>query len=251
MRARVGARLRRRRGAVRLVGLVASIAGSTGLGRSGGSGGSDSRGRLLAVRVGSTPGSRGVRRRRGGGAGGVVVRRAGARRRGAGAGSAHGVDVAVSAGGRACRDLRGACRLAVRRCPGRSGARSPAGRWCACAAVCRLRRRGRRRPRRRSCRVARQQPEIFAVTADDRLRRRCRRPSGWPCPRGRRAEVPAGHPDQQHHHRGEEHQREALDQRVAAVDQDVLDAGDLGAVEQEVRRRAPRRTGSAAAGRPR
>ena len=32
----------------------------------------------------------------------------------------------------------------------------------------------------------------------------------------------------------DEHQQEALDQRVAAVDQDVLDAGDLGAVEQEV-----------------
>ncbi len=53
----------------------------------------------------------------------------------------------------------------------------------------------------------------------------------------RHAVIPARHPDQQHGRRREEHQREPLDERIAEVDQRVLDTGDLAAVEQEVRGR--------------
>ena len=53
----------------------------------------------------------------------------------------------------------------------------------------------------------------------------------------RQGEVPADHADHQHRRGREEHQREALDQRIAAVDQNVLDAGDRAAVEDEVRGR--------------
>ena len=53
--------------------------------------------------------------------------------------------------------------------------------------------------------------------------------------RGRVTEVPACAADQQHCRRGEEHQREAFDQRIAAVDQDVLHALDLRAVHHVVR----------------
>jgi hypothetical protein len=46
--------------------------------------------------------------------------------------------------------------------------------------------------------------------------------------------VPADHADHQHDRRRDEHQRKALDQRIAAIDEDVLEAADLAGVKQEV-----------------
>ncbi len=48
------------------------------------------------------------------------------------------------------------------------------------------------------------------------------------------AQVPPDQTEHQHARRGEQHQRETLDQRVARVDQQVFDAGEFGAMEQEV-----------------
>ena len=75
-----------------------------------------------------------------------------------------------------------------------------------------------RRPERRS---SRQRCPLLAAAEQPR-----RVGGGFPAT-GPRPEIPPRHPDQQHPRRGEEHQRETLDQRIAAVDQDVFDAGDL------------------------
>ena len=48
------------------------------------------------------------------------------------------------------------------------------------------------------------------------------------------AQVPPDQAEHQDARRGEQHQRETLDQRVATVDHQVFDTGEFGAVEQEV-----------------
>lgn len=54
------------------------------------------------------------------------------------------------------------------------------------------------------------------------------------CHPGRCRQIPAEHADQQDPGRGEQHQREPLDQRVTTVDQDLLEAGEGTAVKQPV-----------------
>lgn len=57
---------------------------------------------------------------------------------------------------------------------------------------------------------------------------------GWRSATVRHPDVPAAQADEQHDRRCEEHQGEALDQRIAAIDRQVLDPGELTAGEQEV-----------------
>ena len=142
-----------------------------------------------------------------------------------------------SSGGRACRDRVGAGRCAER--SERARRSVVAGRSMPClrlgrpAAVSGSPRRPNR-PRR----TTRPSPPGHRSAAVPRLR--SHRP-GRRRARGVRTllphrVVPARHADQQHGGRGEQHERESLDQRVAAVDQGVLEAGELRAVEQGSRR---------------
>ena len=143
-------------------------------------------------------------------------------------------------GGRACRDRDGVARLAVlglRVVPRRTWRPGSGRRWCACGGA------------NLWCRQL-----VFGVGGLTRQQRRhlgCdrRHSTRWPSPwrpwrwiapyRARRhAVIPAGHPDQQDGGRREEHQREPLDERIAAVDRAAsLMPRELAAVEQEIRGR--------------
>lgn len=48
-------------------------------------------------------------------------------------------------------------------------------------------------------------------------------------------DIPPAQPDQQDRRREEQHQREAFDERISAVDRQVLHAAELASVEQEIR----------------